>query len=213
MPRKSFELVCVEVGGAVVYVSSRRRHTRCSRDWSSDVCSSDLSFSSQHEVLKQKIVPIAATRTGSSAPASMIQIPEGDFLFRVSGVEIEGSNDIGVDVQYPWEDAPRRFHEHPMHIKSFYIDKYPVTNVEFKQFLDATRYHPNDDLNFLRDWKDGTFPARWDHRPVTWVSIEDARAYATWVGKRLPHEWEWQYAAQGTDGRIYPWGNQWDEIG
>jgi len=168
------------------------------------------SFSSQHEVLKQKIVPIAATRTGSSAPASMIQIPEGDFLFRVSGVEIEGSNDIGVDVQYPWEDAPRRFHEHPMHIKSFYIDKYPVTNVEFKQFLDATRYHPNDDLNFLRDWKDGTFPAGWDHRPVTWVSIEDARAYATWVGKRLPHEWEWQYAAQGTDGRIYPWGNQWD---
>src|SRR5256884_2853169 len=149
------------------FFSSRRRHTRCSRDWSSDVCSSDLakmqklmsamkqmtvkplaSFSSQHEVLKQKIVPIAATRTGSSAPASMIQIPEGDFLFRVSGVEIEGSNDIGVDVQYPWEDAPRRFHEHPMHIKSFYIDKYPVTNVEFKQFLDATRYHPNDDLNF-----------------------------------------------------------------
>src|SRR5256884_6050690 len=56
------------------------------------------SFSSQHEVLKQKIVPIAATRTGSSAPASMIQIPEGDFLFRVSGVEIEGANDIGVGV-------------------------------------------------------------------------------------------------------------------
>ena len=168
------------------------------------------SFSSEHEVLKQKIVPIAATRTVSSAPVSMIQIPEGDFLFKVSGIEIEGSNDMGVDVQYPGEEAPRRFHEHPMHIKSFYIDKYPVTNVEFKQFLDATRYHPKDGLNFLHDWRDGTFPAGWDHRPVTWVSIEDARAYATWVGKRLPHEWEWQYAAQGTDGRIYPWGNQWD---
>ena len=168
------------------------------------------SFSNEHAVLEQKIVPIGTTRSNSTAPVSMIQIPEGDFLFKVSGIEIEGSNDIGVDVQYPWEDAPRRFHEHPMHIKSFYIDKYPVTNVEFKGFLDATRYHPKDGTNFLRDWKEGVFPASWDDRPVTWVSIEDARAYATWAGKRLPHEWEWQYAAQGTDGRIYPWGNQWD---
>ena len=43
--------------------------------------------------------------------------------------------------------------------KSFWIDKYPVTNAEFKKFVDATHYHPKDDLNFLRDWKDGNYPA------------------------------------------------------
>ena len=59
--------------------------------------------------------------------------------------------------------------------------------------------------------RSGTYPKGWDNRPVTWVSLEDARAYATWAGKRLPNEWEWQYAAQGNDGRLYPWGNKWND--
>jgi formylglycine-generating enzyme required for sulfatase activity len=168
------------------------------------------SYSHEWKVVPQQIVPIAKTKPPSGTPADMVKIPAGEFDFRVSGIEIEGSDDIGVDVQYPWEDTPRRFHDHPMHVKSFWMDKYPVTNAQFKKFLDASHYHPQDDLNFLRDWKNGSYPSGWDNKPVTWVSLEDARAYAEWTGKRLPHEWEWQYAAQGADGRTYPWGNSWN---
>jgi gamma-glutamyl hercynylcysteine S-oxide synthase len=168
-------------------------------------------FAHEWKVVPQQIVPIQQTKATTGASEGMIKILQGDFLFKVAGIEIEGLNDMGVDVQYPWEDSPRRFHEHALQIKSFYIDKYPVTNAEFKKFLDASHYHPKDDFNFLRDWKDGTYPQGWENKPVTWVSQEDARAYASWAGKRLPHEWEWQYAAQGADGRLYPWGNQWDD--
>ena len=75
--------------------------------------------------------------------------------------------------------------------------------------MPATNYHPADDHNFLRDWKDGTYPAGWDNKPVTWVSLEDARAYAKWAGKRLPHEWEWQYAAQGRTAASIPGATRW----
>ena len=168
------------------------------------------SYSHEWHFLPQQLVKIAATQPAQPAPPDMVRIPGGDFLFRVAGVEIEGGNDIGVDVQYPWEPSPRRHHAHWMHIQPFFMDRYPVTNAEFKKFLDATRYHPKDDHNFLKDWKNGTYPSGWADKPVTWVSLEDARAYAAWAGKRLPHEWEWQYAAQGTDGRLYPWGDQWN---
>jgi formylglycine-generating enzyme required for sulfatase activity len=167
------------------------------------------SLSHQPEILPQTIVPIPATKPASEAPDGMIKIPGGQFVFSVVGTEIEGGAGAGVDVQYPWEDLPRRFHEKTLQIAPFFIDKYPVTNAQFKQFLEATNYTPKDRLNFLRDWKNGAYPAGWDNRPVTWVSLEDARAYAQWAGKRLPHEWEWQLAAQGTDGRVYPWGNVW----
>lgn len=94
-------------------------------------------------------------------------------------------------------------------MKPLYMDKYPITNAEFKKFLDATHYQPEDGIDLLHDWKNGNHPEGWANKPVTWVSIEDARAYAKWAGKRLPHEWEWQFAAQGIDGRRYPWGNEW----
>jgi gamma-glutamyl hercynylcysteine S-oxide synthase len=164
------------------------------------------SFSSEWKMLPQSLVKIPATVPPHGSPEGMVRIPEGDFVFRVNGIEIEGSDGDGVDVQYPEETSPRRYHSMPLHLTSFWIDRYNVTNEEFKRFLDATHYAPADAHNFLKDWKDGSFPEGWAKKPVTWVSIEDARAYASWAGKRLPHEWEWQYAAQGTDGRRYPWG-------
>jgi iron(II)-dependent oxidoreductase len=167
-------------------------------------------YSKEHAMLKQQIVEIAPTKPRSSTSSEMVHIPGGDYFFVVRGIEIEGSDDAGVDAQYPWEDSPRRFHEHFMHVDAFDIDKYPVTNKEFKAFLDAMHYHPKDDLNFLKDWQGGTYPQGWENKPVTWVSLEDARAYASWAGKRLPHEWEWQYALQGPEhDRKYPWGSNW----
>jgi formylglycine-generating enzyme required for sulfatase activity len=168
------------------------------------------SFPKERNVLQQSATPIAPTVPVSIPPTGMIRIPAASFLFEVSGIEIEGENQIGVDVQYPWENVARRAHRSIVPIASFYVDRYPVTNAEFKKFILAAKYHPADDHNFLRDWRNGTFPPGWENKPVTWVSLEDARAYAQWAGKRLPHEWEWQYTAQGTDGRTYPWGNQWD---
>jgi len=158
--------------------------------------------------LLQTMVPIAPTRPYAVAPEGMVAIPGARFDFKVRGVEVEGDNQVGIDIAYSWEPTPRRFHDHMMDIHTFFIDRTPVTNRQFKAFLN-TGYSPRDAANFLKDWQAGAYPVGWDERPVTWVSLEDARAYCAWAGGRLPHEWEWQYAAQGTDGRAYPWGEAW----
>ncbi len=168
------------------------------------------SYSREWKAVPQTLVDIPATKPAATAPSGMVRIPEGDLDFEVNGIEVEGGNDPGVDVQYPWEGEARRFHRHMLHMRAFYMDRMPVTNAQFKKFLEATGYRPKDDHNFLRSWKGGTYPQGWADKPVTWVSIEDARAYAAWSGKRLPHEWEWQYAAQSPDKRVYPWGNDWN---
>ena len=189
-----------EVEGLDAYLATAREHAGTPIN----------ALGNEWKSLPQQLVAIASTAPVATAPEGMVTIPAGEFDFVVNGIGIEGHMWEGVDVQYPWESSARRAHRRRMAMRAFHIDRHPVTHAQFRQFLEASGYRPADPHNFLRDWVGGAPPAGWDNKPVTWVSIEDARAYAQWAGKRLPREWEWQYAAQGTDGRLYPWGNAWD---
>ncbi len=172
------------------------------------------SYSAEWKPLPQRLTEVTPTAVPANEPAGMIRIPAVEaFTFRISGLQIEGGNHAGVGVQYPWEPDARRHHAHVLSIPSFWIDRDLVTNADFHRFLTATRYRPADDHNFLKHWTDGRYPEGTANQPVVWVSLEDARAYAKWAGKRLPREWEWQYAAQGIDGLLYPWGNDADAPG
>lgn len=93
------------------------------------------------------------------------------------------------------------------HMPTFYMDKYPVTNKEFSEFLKKSKYKPNNKINFLKHWPGGKLPSALENHPVIFISYEDAQAYAAWAGKRLPTEIEWQYAAQTPKQFAWPWGN------
>jgi formylglycine-generating enzyme required for sulfatase activity len=94
-------------------------------------------------------------------------------------------------------------HEQPVHrvaLDAFYMDKYEVTVGQYTRFLEATS------LDAPPDWIMMNQPAH-QKRPVVNMDWSDANLYCRWAGKRLPTESEWEKAARGTDGRIYPWGN------
>lgn len=90
-------------------------------------------------------------------------------------------------------------------MKKFFMDKYPVTNKQYRDFLEATGYQPKDTTNFLKHWTNNQIPKGQENYPVTYVTLEDAKAYAEWAGKRIPTEIEWQYAAQTEKGNEWPW--------
>jgi len=161
--------------------------------------------------LQQKMVEIPPTRPASEPPVGTVYVPrEERFNYTVSGVEIEGDTAHGVGTQYPWEKHPQRDHSTIMAVGPFYMDKFPITMGNYSAYLEDTGYRPVDDYHWLQNWNGSTTPPAPD-LPVTYVSMAEARAYCSWRGARLPHSWEWQYAAQGSDSRLYPWGNDKDQ--
>jgi len=162
------------------------------------------------QYLPQTLVPIPSTRRASTAPDGTIFVPLAKaYKFENKGIEIEGDDAHGVDVQFPWEQHPQKEHSHTLSVGPFYMDKTPVTSTRYAQYIQATGYQPHDKSGtWLKQWNGAaTPPAAIASMPVTYVSLREARLFCEWAGGRLPHTWEWQYAAQGTDGRVYPWGN------
>ena len=119
-------------------------------------------------------------------PEGMAYVAGGDFLM--------GSDD-GEVLSRP---------AHFVSVRPFFIDRTEVTNEQYRRFVEATGYDPPP------GWKDGAVPPGEETLPVTGVTWYDAAAFAAWAGKRLPTESEWEFAARGSDGRKYPWGNEWN---
>ena len=124
-------------------------------------------------------------------------VPGGGYIYRVSHRIMEG--DCPCDHGPRWVEVP-----------DLYVDKYPVTNGMYLDFLTSSGYIPADGANFLKHWRDGRPLAADLDKPVTWVSPDDARAYAAFYGKSLPTDAEWQYFASGPRRLKWPWGDEYD---
>ena len=117
-------------------------------------------------------------------PQKMVLIPAGEFI-------------MGEDFSKK-SLGPR----HRVYLDDYYIDQYHVTNAQYRRFVAATGRRPPS------HWFGDTPPPGKENHPVAFVSWFDADAYCRWAGKRLPTEAEWEKAARGTDGRMFPWGKK-----
>ena len=138
-------------------------------------------------------------------PATETPTPEGMVLIPAGSFEM-GSED--EDARYDEQPV------HTIHLDAFYMDKYEVTNAQFKAFVDANPPWQKDQIEnefrdvYLGHWNGNNYPEEKANHPVTHVNWYAAMAYAAWAGKRLPTEAEWEYAARGgLAGQTYPWGN------
>lgn len=170
-------------------------------------------YSTEREILQQTMTPMEPTAPPEAPPEGMVPVTlkEDPYPFLCRGILPQGKQipDI-ADVQFPWEATPRQDHLQLLELGDFYMDRHLVTNADYKSFLDATGWQPpaHDRDNWLRHWSAGTFPEGGGAKPIVWVSRDDAVAFCSHHGKRLPRSWEWQVAAQGADGaNRYPWGD------
>jgi len=132
---------------------------------------------------------------GSAQPQGMVLIPAGEFLMG------SPSDSGGLP-----DESPQR----KIYLGNFFIDRYEVTNEAYALFVTATHHRIPENTNPASTlWEPQGPMAGTEHHPVVNVSWTDADTYCRWAGKRLPTEAEWEKSARGTDGRRYPWGNDW----
>lgn len=129
-----------------------------------------------------------------------------DFVFIPASEFVMGS-DPGSDRLAQTDETPQG----RLYVSDYYLMRFPVTNAQYYLFMQATGHRPP------RFWRNDQFPAAKADHPVVGVSFPDAIAFCRWAGQvtglaiRLPTEPEWEKAARGEAGRLYPWGNQWDK--